>query len=588
LPGKLISINVGLPRDVAWRGKIVRTGIWKSPVQGRVMARRLNLDGDGQGDLGGHGGLNRPVMVYQMDSYRFWERELGRHDFSYGQFGENFTVEGLADSEVFIGDHFRIGSALFEVSQPRVTCYRVGMRMNDSQMAMKLVAQHRPGFYFRVLEEGEVGTGDEIVKVADGPERMSVAEVDAMLYLGARSREQLDRVLRIPALSQGWQGSFQALLAEETNGAPTTGNAGLVPQDGPPPAWPGFRQLRASRKQRESANIISLELVAADDKPLVAGLPGQFIVLRIQPEGTGPSLLRNYSLSGPPSADHYRVSVKREEKGVVSAYLHDRIQRGDLVDVAAPRGGFTLRSGNGPVALISAGVGATPVLAMLHALAQETSPRQVWWLFGARNHDEHPFAAESRALIQALPRCKSFIAYSRPGVRDRAGVDFDATGHLEISVLGKLDIPLDANFYLCGPAAFMQEWSAGIAALGIPSAQVHSELFGPGKAMTPGIADATARQPHPPEGIAGSGPRVSFARSGLSVPWDAKYPSLLDFAEACDVPVRWSCRTGVCHNCESGLISGDVAYQPEPLEPPAAGNLLICCSRPDGDVVIDL
>jgi ferredoxin-NADP reductase/MOSC domain-containing protein YiiM len=527
-------------------------------------------------------------MVYQMDSYRFWERELGRHDFSYGQFGENFTVEGLADSEVFIGDRFRIGSALFEISQPRVTCYRVGMRMNDSQMAMKLVARHRPGFYFRVLEEGEVGAGDEIVKIADGAERMSVAEVDAMLYLGARNREQLDRALRIPALSQGWQGSFQALLAEGTNGAPTTGNAGLVPQDGPPPAWRGFRQLRVSQKKRESANIISLELVAADDEPLVAGLPGQFIVLKIQPEGTGPSLLRNYSLSGPPATDRYRVSVKREEKGVASAYLHDRIQVGDLVDVAAPRGGFTLRSGNGPVVLISAGVGATPVLAMLHALAQETSPRQVWWLFGARNHDEHPFAAESRALIQALPRCKSFIAYSRPGVRDRAGVDFDATGHLEISVLGKLDIPLDANFYICGPAAFMQEWSAGIAALGIPTAQVHSELFGPGKAMTPGIADATTRQPHPPEGIAGSGPRVSFARSGLSVPWDAKYPSLLDFAEACDVPVRWSCRTGVCHNCESGLISGDVVYQPEPLEPPAAGSLLICCSRPDGEVVIDL
>jgi ferredoxin-NADP reductase/MOSC domain-containing protein YiiM len=588
LPGKLISINVGLPRDVTWRGKIVRTGIWKSPVQGRVMARRLNLDGDGQGDLGGHGGLNRPVMVYQMDSYRFWERELGRQGFSYGQFGENFTVEGLADSEVCIGDRFRIGSALFEISQPRVTCYRVGMRMNDSQMAMKLVARHRPGFYFRLLEGGEVGAGDEIVKVADGAERMSVAEVDAMLYLGARNREQLDRVLRIPALSQGWQGSFQALLAEETSGSPTTGNAGLVPQDGPPPAWPGFRQLRASRKQRESANIISLELVAADDKPLVAGLPGQFIVLRIQPEGTGSSLLRNYSLSGPPATDHYRVSVKREEKGVASAYLHDRIQVGDLVDVAAPRGGFTLRSGNGPVVLISAGVGATPVLAMLHALAQEISPRHVWWLFGARNHDEHPFAAESRSLMQALPRCKSYIAYSRPGVRDRAGVDFDATGHLDISVLEKLGIPLDANFYICGPAAFMQDWSAGLAARGIPSAQVHAELFGPGKAMTPGIADATARQPHPPEGIAGSGPRVSFARSGLSVPWDAKYPSLLDFAEACDVPVRWSCRTGVCHNCESGLISGDVAYQPEPLEPPAAGNLLICCSRPDGDVVIDL
>jgi ferredoxin-NADP reductase/ferredoxin len=282
------------------------------------------------------------------------------------------------------------------------------------------------------------------------------------------------------------------------------------------------------------------------------------------------------------------VSVKREEKGVASAYLHDRMQVGDLADVAAPRGGFTLRSGNGPVVLISAGVGATPVLAMLHALAQEAWPRQVWWLFGARNHDEHPFDAESRALIQALPRCRSYIAYSHPGVRDRAGVDFDATGHLDVSVLDKLGIPLGANFYLCGPEAFMQQWSAGLAARGVSSAQVHSELFGPGKAMTPGIDDTPKREPHAPDGVAGSGPLVSFARSGLNVPWDDKCPSLLDFAEACDVPVRWSCRTGVCHNCESGLISGDVAYQPEPLEPPAAGNLLICCSRPDGEVVIDL
>src|SRR6185436_8823626 len=161
------AVNVGLPQDIQWRGETVRTGVWKRPVEGRVAARRLNLEGDGQGDTAGHGGEQRRVLVYQTDSYRYWERTLGRSDFSFGQFGENFTVEGLADGDVFIGDRYRIGSALFEVSQPRVTCYRVGIRLNDPRMPALLVSHHRPGFYLRVLEEGDVGAGDEITKVAE-------------------------------------------------------------------------------------------------------------------------------------------------------------------------------------------------------------------------------------------------------------------------------------------------------------------------------------------------------------------------------------------------------------------------------------
>src|SRR5271167_3673117 len=127
---RLLSVNVGLPRDIAWKGKTVHTGIWKVPVQGRLRARRLNLDGDGQGDLAGHGGEHRAVFVYQIESYRYWQVELGRSDFVYGQFGENFTVEDLPDDGAYVGDRYRIGRALFEVTQPRVTCYRVGIRMN--------------------------------------------------------------------------------------------------------------------------------------------------------------------------------------------------------------------------------------------------------------------------------------------------------------------------------------------------------------------------------------------------------------------------------------------------------------------------
>jgi ferredoxin-NADP reductase/MOSC domain-containing protein YiiM len=555
---------------------------------GRRMVRRLNIDGDGQGDLKGHGGEHRAVFVYQIESYRYWQERLGRSDYTYGQFGENFTVDGLSDDEVCIGDRYRIGETLFEVTQPRVTCYRVGIRMDESQMAALLTSSGKPGFYLRVLQEGKVEAGDEIIKVADGPERMTVAEINALLYLPGHSRQQLERALRIPALSAGWRTSFQAFLQQESSGGPVTGNPGLGPELGSAPAWPGFRPLRVSRIHRESSSVRSLVLVPADGHPLVAAQPGQFVVLRLRPKPDAQPLLRSYSLSDKPSADHYRVSIKQELNGVASTYLHSHVRVGDVLDVSAPRGSFTLRAGDRPVVLLSAGVGATPVLAMFHALAAGASPREVWWLYGARNLDEHPFAQESRGLVQALPQTRTRIMYSRPGPEDRLGIDFDATGHLGIPVLDELGVPRDADFYLCGPAVFLQDLSAGLAAWGVATDRVHTEIFGPGESMTPGVSDASVRAAHAPAGPAGPGPQVSFARSGLTVRWNEKYQSLLELAEACDVPVRWSCRTGVCQNCESGLISGAVSYRPAPLDPAAAGDLLICCSQPQEDVVIDL
>jgi ferredoxin-NADP reductase/MOSC domain-containing protein YiiM len=584
---RLLSVNVGLPRDIAWRGKTVHTAIWKEPVKGRRMVRRLNIDGDGQGDLGGHGGEQRAVFVYQIESYRYWQGRLGRSDFIYGQFGENFTVEGLSDDEVCIGDRYRIGRALFEITQPRVTCYRVGMRMNEPRMPALLTSSGKPGFYFRVLQEGEVEAGNEIVKEADGAERMTVAEINALLYLPGHSRRQLERALRIPALSAGWRTSFQALLQNESSGSPMTGNPGLAVAVATP-AWVGFRPLRIARIDQESRSIISLLLVSVDEHPLVAAEPGQFVVLRLRPNPDAAPLLRSYSLSDTPSTDHYRVSIKRELNGVASTYVHKYVKVGDILDVSAPRGSFTLQAGDRPVVLLSAGVGSTPVLSMLHALAAEKSTRQIWWLFGARNRSDHPFAQESRDLVQLLPHCRSRILYSRPGSADRLGFDFDASGRLGVSVLDELGVSRDADFYLCGPTAFLDDLSAGLAAWGVATNRVHKEIFGPGKSLTPGISDEPARPVHAPAGPAGDGPQVSFARSGLTVRWDAKYQNLLELAEACDVPVRWSCRTGVCHNCESGLISGSVKYDPEPLEAPAAGNVLICCSRPGEDAVIDI
>ena len=584
---RLISVNVGLPRDIAWEGRTVHTGIWKSPVQGRCVVRRLNLDGDGQGDLAGHGGEQRAVFVYQLGSYRYWEKQLARNDFSWGQFGENFTVGGLADDEVCIGDRFKIGSALFEVTQPRVTCYRVGMRMNEPRMPALLVSHHRPGFYFRVLQEGEVQSGDEIVKVAEAPARTTVADADAMLYLNAGSKDQLLRALSIPALSPGWQQSFRDILEQQERGG-TTGNAGLVSASELPPSWPGFRPLRVSQMNHESSSVLSIVLESTDEKPLSPALPGQYVVLRIHPQPDAPAVMRNYSLSDLPSADHYRISVKLEEHGVASSYLHRELRPGDVLDVSAPRGTFTLRPGDGPIVLLSAGVGATPVLAMLHALAAESSQREVWWLFGARNHEEHPFLQESHQLIKSLEHGRSYVRYSKPGSQDRIGSDFDAPGRIDIAVIEQLAVPRDSDVYLCGPTLFLHDLKTGLQSWGVSDERVHMEIFGAGESITPGIVAAASGKPHQPTGQEGTGPRISFTRSGIDVRWDAKYQSLLELAEACDVPVRWSCRTGVCHTCETAMISGAVSYHPEPLQAPADGNILICCCQPSEDTVLDL
>jgi ferredoxin-NADP reductase/MOSC domain-containing protein YiiM/ferredoxin len=572
MTARLLSVNVGRPREVQWEGKTVRTAIWKDAVEGPQMVRHINIDGDDQGDRMAHGGEHRAVFVYQIESYRYWEQELSRDDFTYGQFGENFTVEGLPDDTVCIGDRYRIGEALFEVTQPRVTCYRVGIRMNDPAMPALLVAHHRPGFYFRVLEEGMVQAGDTIAKVADGPEQLTVADVDGLLYLPRRSRPLLERSLKIPALSEGWQGSFRELLAKA---------------DGDDePAWAGFQPLRVAEVRRESATVTSFRLVPegealGDDHTR----PGQYVTVRLRPDGDGaPPLMRSYSLSDVPGEHGYRISVKRD--GAASHFLHERIKVGDVVDVAAPRGSFALRSGERPVVLVSAGVGATPVLAMLHHLVSAQTVRSVWWLHGARDRAEHAFAAEVDALLAELPDAHRLVAYSRPGA-DTASDLYDITGHLDLAAIDRAGVPCDADYYVCGPDGFMEAIGAALTARGVPPECVATEAFGAVAVRRSGIV-GDQPPPHQPDGPPGTGASVTFVRSNIVVDWDDRFPSLLDLAEACDVPVGFGCRNGVCHTCESSLLAGAVDYTTDPLEPPPEGRVLVCCSRPAGELTLDL
>ncbi len=585
---RLLSVNVGLPRDIAWIGRTVHTGVWKQPLSGPCRVGRLNLQGDGQGDLAGHGGEHRAVFVYQIESYRYWQQRLNRTDFVNGQFGENFTVEGLPDDVVCIGDRYQIGTALFEVTQPRVTCFRVGIRMNEPRMASLLTSSGRPGFYFRVLREGEVAAGDEIVKVGEAVERMTVAEINALLYLPDHARDRLQLALRIEALSQGWRSSFQALLQSQQNGE-ETGNAGLAPAAAAHPASSGFQSLVVASIDRESADVLSFSMQHADGHPLAAALPGQYVVVRLKPNAGGPALFRSYSLSGPLSTQHYRISVKIEPNGAAGKYLSEHLRVGDRLDVSSPRGSFILQPGERPIVLLSAGIGATPVLAMLHALVAAASTRQIMWLHTARDGQHHPFAAEASRLMRSLTNGRSYVCYTRPDSTDKMGQDFNSIGRFSQSAFGELGLPPDADLYLCGPTPFMADMKKALTALGVAPQRIYIENFIGGESMTPGVVDATTRPPHMPAADANTGSLVSFARSGISAHWDAsRYASILEMAEACDVPVRWACRTGVCHNCESGLVSGAVAYDPQPLDIPADGNVLVCCSQPLGDVVVDL
>jgi ferredoxin-NADP reductase/MOSC domain-containing protein YiiM len=579
---RLLSVNVGRPREVEWRGRRVLTSIWKSEVRDRRWVSRLNVAGDAQADLAAHGGEHRAVYVYDVSAYHHWERELGRDDFVNGQFGENFTVQGLPDDEVCVGDRYRIGGALFEVTQPRVTCYKVGLRMGEPRMPALLYAHGRPGFYLRVLEEGEVGAGDAIERVRVGPEAMTVREVSALLYLPGQTPRQLERAMAIPALSEGWRRSFEALLEQSEQGA--SGNRGLAPPSSGPPAWAGLRPFRIADVVRESRSIASFVLEPVDGEPLPAFRPGQFLTVRVQTAGAPRALLRSFSLSAAPDARRYRLSIKREPEGVVSPHLHDRVEPGDVIEVGAPRGMFTLDAAGGdePVVLLSAGVGATPVLAMLESMGAAGSPREVWWIHGARNRAEHAFADEARRHLAALPAARSHIRYSRPAASDVAGRDYDAEGRVTPEVLQELGLPRTAGYYLCGPPAWMRDLSAALLTTGVAPERIHTEIFG----SEP--SEGAERAPHPPPGVRGTGPEVAFTTSGLTVRWDPAFGSLLELAEACDVPVAWSCRTGVCHTCESGLVDGEVAYLPDPLEPPEDGRALICCSHPTSDVALEL
>jgi MOSC domain-containing protein YiiM len=212
---KIVSLNVGLPRDVTWHGSVVTTGIYKSPVKGRVALRTLNLDGDGQADLTVHGGEYKAVFCYPVEHYEYWRKELPGRELPMGMFGENFTTGGMREDSVHLGDRFSVGSAEVVVTQPRLPCYKLGIRFQSDDMVRRFLASGRTGFYLAVTREGEVGVGDEIEVISRDGKAVPVSEI-TRLYIAKRFAQEdvksLGRALQVPALPESWKEYFRKRL----------------------------------------------------------------------------------------------------------------------------------------------------------------------------------------------------------------------------------------------------------------------------------------------------------------------------------------------------------------------------------------
>ncbi len=206
---QLISVNVGLPREVDWRGRRVRTSIWKIPAEGRVRVTRLNLDGDQQSDLSVHGGAEKAVYVYPSEHYAYWGRDLPGVDLPWGAFGENFTTEGLLEDGIQIGDRLQVGSAEFVVTQPRMPCYKLGIRFGREDMVKRFLKSGRTGFYLSVLREGDVGTGDPIAFTHRDDHGVTVADISALYTYDADNQPLLHRAIELPALPASWRDYFR-------------------------------------------------------------------------------------------------------------------------------------------------------------------------------------------------------------------------------------------------------------------------------------------------------------------------------------------------------------------------------------------
>lgn len=581
---RVLSVNVGLPRELEWRGQAVTTSIFKEPVEGPVRVGALNLEGDRQADLSVHGGWEKAVYVYPSEHYERWRSERPGLELGSAAFGENLTTEGLLDEEVSVGDRLGIGSAEFVVTEPRLPCFKLGIKMGRDEFVREFLERGLLGFYLAVARQGELAPGDEIRLLSRQVDGFAVTEI-ARLY--ARDRDDVEglrRAATLDAVPESWRSYFREQLTRLERRHQTP----LLPP-APPPVWEGFRPFTVSEKRLEAEGVASLRLEPADGEPLAPYRPGQHLTISLAMPGTGEAAIRSYSLSDSPRPGSYRLTVKRiaqdvagGQPGGVSSCLHEHVRTGDIIDVKAPAGQFTLdpRETHRPVVLIAGGIGVTPILSMLNAIVEQRGERETWVFYGVRNHREHIMREHLERIAENHSHIQLHVCYSRPARRRGATVgSFQHARRVGPELLKELLPASYYDFFLCGPPAMMRSLYDGLRDWGVPDHRIHYEAFGP--------AGVKAKAPDP-DAQPDCGVQVNFARSQLTTVWSRCGSPLLELAEDNGIAIPFGCRAGSCGTCATRVLSGQLTYLHPPGAPLADGECLPCIAVPTTPVSLDV
>jgi MOSC domain-containing protein YiiM/ferredoxin-NADP reductase len=563
--GTVISLNVGEPRLVTYRGMSFRTGIFKQPVDQPLTLKKLNFAGDGQADLSAHGGIDKAVYCYPIEHYDFWCREIGRVSLPMGQFGENVTIAGALESELRIGDILRMGTAVMQVSEPRIPCYKLVMRMDaGSDFSVRFLAANRTGFYCRVLEEGVVKRSDAITLLSRDMASPTVREVIAATQFADRNPVALRRVVRARDISAKWRSRVRRMIdAEARRQIEATSSP--------------VQTMRVDKIVPETRDVISVWLRPDGGAPLFDSLPGQYLTI-LWPDGFKSS----YSLSALHRAQRSRITVKlvRNAQGVLgrSSARIAALKAGAILDVERPRGNFHPDlDDDTPLVLAAAGIGMTPIMSMIEH-ATRSGRRDVFAAFGMRRPGEHPLASELADLIAERRRLRVLVAYSRlNGAPPMPGLPPPKHGRLTAAdLLPYATAPL-AEVFLCGPGDFIRQIRDGLVEAGVSPLSIRYEAFGPSTLLP-------ARDlPADPQAAF----KVAFTRSHMDTVWTSASGTLLNLAEAAGVSPVFGCRAGSCGLCRTAISEGSVSYV-EPIDEPEAGYVLPCCAIPQTDCRLDL
>lgn len=565
-----------MPAYIDIRGKRVLTSIVRERSKHPLV---LNDGGFERNQTAVH---TEHVLGFSKQHYDYWSDrfEAPRNSWPLTFWGENIVFDHLDEEKIQIGSTLRIGpTAILQVTSPRNPCFKLSWRLGqpDSVLA-EILDSGRTGCYLRVLQTGNIFDGDAVTLCAPVRPAPTVADVARLLSSrGVASQIRLQEALAAEGLGTQCAGMLRQRLTDLLDASRTGANR-----------WEGWRAFTVAAAHDSAQGIRSFDLRPTDDAPLAGFRAGQHVQVRLN----GPrdrQFTRAWSLSRyDDQPEHYRLSIKRSGRAEASDWMHDGVAQGDLLELKAPAGSFHIdRSSNHPSILISAGIGITPLIAMLQAyalLGPQAPPLQ--WIHVSRDGLSCPHRDEIEALLHAMPNAHRHVRFTVPRDNDRYGVDYDAQGRLTLEALREViavyrypifgrevELPGAAGeFYICGPESFERDVRAMLASLGAPPSAVHHESFG---APVAGGSEATAMS-------------VQFARSAVTATW-MPGTSLLETAEQAGIDAASECRSGTCHRCVVAVLAGNVVYECKPAVPPEPRTALLCCSRPAGSgLTLDL